>query len=156
MTKTVYFGAGWFTPAQKKSYKIAMESLKINISVDLEHSYVPLEHQYKNIRVDEHPEYLHDKEWAIATFNGDIVGIKSSDVALFTYLPLQEDIGCGVELGYAKAINKFIVVAIPDEEWGKPINLMSFGAADIFIKLSDLKKYDFTKPSFNYYEGAVY
>ena len=54
---------------------------------------VPLEHQYKGLRVDEHPELLEDKEWQIATFNGDCVGINSSDIFLCTYLPDEEDIG---------------------------------------------------------------
>ena len=47
-------------------------------------------------------------------------------------------------------------VIVPDENWGKPINLMTFGAGDNFIKLSELKDYDFNKPSFNFYGGAVY
>ncbi|KRL07961.1 nucleoside 2-deoxyribosyltransferase [Liquorilactobacillus hordei] len=156
MKRTVYFGAGWFTPKQELAYDKAMHALKNNLSVDLVHSYVPLEHQYKGIRVDLNPEYLHDLEWSNGTFNGDILGIKSTDVALFIYVPTEEDIGCGVELGYAKAINKTIIVAIPDEEWGEPINLMSFGAADSFIKLSELNKYDFTKPEYKFYEGEVY
>ena len=67
--KTIYFGAGWFTDRQNKAYKEAMEALKENPTIDLENSYVPLENQYKGIRVDEHPEYLHDKVWATATYN---------------------------------------------------------------------------------------
>lgn len=31
-----------------------------------------------------------------------------------------------------------------------------FCAGDNFIKLSELKDYDFNKPPFNFYEGAVY
>ena len=60
--KTVYFGAGWFTETQNKAYKDAMSALNANPTIDLENSYVPLQNQYKDIRVDEHPEYLHDKE----------------------------------------------------------------------------------------------
>ncbi|MFT8556519.1 MAG: nucleoside 2-deoxyribosyltransferase, partial [Liquorilactobacillus hordei] len=62
--KTYYHGAGWFTPKQEKAYDEFSKALEANLTLDSENSYVPLEHQYKNIRVDEHPEYLHDKEWA--------------------------------------------------------------------------------------------
>ena len=85
-TKTLYFGAGWFKEKQNKAYKEAMEALKQNPTVDLENSYVPLDNQYKGIRVDEHPEYLHDIEWASATYHNDLVGIKSSDIMLGVYL----------------------------------------------------------------------
>ena len=100
-TKTVYFGAGWFNETQNKAYKEAMEALKENPTVDLENSYVPLQNQYKGIRVDEHPEYLHDIEWASATYHNDLVGIKTSDIMLGVYLPDEEDVGLGMELGYA-------------------------------------------------------
>ena len=79
-TKTCYFCAGWFDENQLKAYKEAMEALKDNKTMDMEHSYVPLEHQYLGIRVDEHPEYLHNKEWATATARGDMVGIQNTDI----------------------------------------------------------------------------
>ena len=78
-TKTVYFCAGWFTDNQNKAYKNAMEAIKENPTVDVENSYVPLEHQYKGLRVDEHPELLEDREWATATYNGDRVGVSTSN-----------------------------------------------------------------------------
>ena len=46
--KTVYFCAGWFTDKQNKAYKEAMEAIKNNPTVDVENSYVPLQHQYKD------------------------------------------------------------------------------------------------------------
>ena len=155
-SKTVYFAAGWFTDKQNKAYKLAMDAIEKNPTIDRENSYVPLEHQYKGLRVDEHPELLEDKEWATATFNGDCLGIKSSDIFLCTYIPDEEDIGCGVELGLAKSLGKYIVLVIPDEDYGKPINLMSWGVADTAIKMSDLEAFDFNKPEYSFYEGAVY
>lgn len=155
-TKTVYFGAGWFNDMQTKAYDEAMTALKANPTVDLENSYVPLQNQYKDIRVDEHPEYLHDIEWASATYHNDLIGIKTSDIMLGVYLPDEEDVGLGMELGYALSRGKFILLVIPDEYYGKPINLMSWGVADNVIKMSELKDYDFNNPRFNYYEGAVY
>ena len=59
--KTVYFGAGWFSDVQNRAYKDAMDALAANPTINLKDSYIPLNNQYKGIRVDEHPEYLHDK-----------------------------------------------------------------------------------------------
>ncbi|MBB1063551.1 nucleoside 2-deoxyribosyltransferase [Limosilactobacillus fastidiosus] len=155
-TKTVYFCAGWFTDKQNKAYQNAMNAIKENPTVDVEDSYVPLDHQYKGLRVDEHPELLEDREWATATYNGDRVGVSTSDLLLAVYIPNEEDVGMGVELGMASALGKHILVVIPDEDWGKPINLMSWGIGDQFIKMSELATFDFNKPTFNFYDGAVY
>lgn len=154
--KTLYFGAGWFNDKQNKAYNDAMDALKANSTIDLKNSYVPLEHQYKGIRVDEHPEYLHDKEWSTATYRGDLVGIKANDFTLGVYLPDEEDVGLGMELGYAHSHGKFVLLVIPDEDYGKPINLMSWGVADAVIRISELKDFNFDSPSFNFYDGAVY
>lgn len=91
--KTVYFCAGWFTDKQNKAYKEAMEAIKNNPTVDVENSYVPLQHQYKDLRVDEHPELLEDREWSTATFNGDRVGVQTSDVILAIYKQHTENTG---------------------------------------------------------------
>lgn len=155
-SKTVYFCAGWFTDKQNQAYHDAMDSLKANSTIDMANSYVPLQHQYKGLRVDEHPELLEDKEWATATFNGDRVGIATSDLLLAVYVPEEEDIGMGVELGMARALGKYICVVIPDDDYGKPINLMSWGIADNFIKMSELATFDFNKPGYNFYSGSVY
>ena len=72
------------------------------------------------------------------------------------YIPEEEDVGMGVELGMARALGKYICVVIPDEDFGKPINLMSWGIADNFIKMSELATTDFNKPSYNFYAGSVY
>lgn len=61
-----------------------------------------------------------------------------------------------MEIGFAKAINKQVVVVIPDEEFGEPLNLMIWGGGTRFIRMSELADYNFNKPKFNYYEGAVY
>ena len=87
MSKTIYFCAGWFTDKQNKAYQAAMTAIKQNPTIDVENSYVPLQHQYKNIRVDEHPEYLHDKECATATFKGDCLGVTTTDATLAVYIP---------------------------------------------------------------------
>ncbi|WP_373842254.1 nucleoside 2-deoxyribosyltransferase [Limosilactobacillus sp.] len=155
-TKTVYFCAGWFTDKQNRAYRQAMQAIKDNPTIDVENSYIPLQHQYKGLRVDEHPELLQDREWATATYNGDRVGISTSDMLLAIYVPEEEDVGMGVELGMASSLGKYIMVVVPDEDFGKSINLMSWGIADNFIKLSELAKYNFNRPGFDFYNGGVY
>ena len=140
--KTVYFCAGWFNDKQNRAYQTAMKAIEGNPTVDVENSYVPLQHQYKGLRVDQHP--------------GDRIGVQTSDLVLAIYLPSAEDVGMGVELGMARALGKYNLVVIPDDEWGKPINLMTFGAADNFIKLSELASFNFNRLSFGFYDGAVY
>lgn len=154
--KTVYFGAGWFSDVQNRAYKDAMDALAANPTINLKDSYIPLNNQYKGIRVDEHPEYLHDKEWAQATYNGDLIGIRSSDIMLGVYVPDEEDVGLGMELGYAQGQGKYILLVIPDEFYGSPINLMSWGVADNIIPMSKLKDFNFNQPRFGFYDGAVY
>ena len=51
--KTFYFGAGWFNDKQNKAYNDAMNALKANKTANLNDSYVPLEKQYKVMRVYE-------------------------------------------------------------------------------------------------------
>ena len=75
---------------------------------------------------------------------------------LGVYLPDEEDVGLGMELGYALSRGKFILLVSPDEYYGKTINLMSWGVADNVIKISELKDYDFNNPRFGFYDGAVY
>lgn len=154
--KTVYFCSGWFDENQRKAYKEAMEALIENDTIDFEHSYVPLKHQYKNIRIDEHPEYLRNREWAQATARGDMIGIQNSDICLAVYLPHQEDPGMGMELGVSYRLGKYNLLVIPDEQWGEPINLMAWYAADNAIKMSELKDFDFNNLEFDFYDGSVY
>lgn len=73
-----------------------------------------------------------------------------------TNLGCYIDVGMGVELGMARVLGKYNLVVIPDEDWGKAINLMTFGVADNFIKLSELEDYDFNKFQYDFYDGGVY
>ena len=99
---------------------------------------------------------MRDREWETATYRGDLTGIKTSDIMIGVYLPDEEDVGLGMELGYALSQGKYIVLIIPDEDYGKPINLMSWGVCDIAFQLSDLKDFDFNKPRFDFYDGPAY
>lgn len=154
--KTLYFAAGWFTPAQTQAYDTALAAISQNPSLDQAQSYVPLAHPYQDLDVGKHPELLKDPVWATATYKGDLVGIKQTDLLLAVYLPQAEDVGCGVEIGYAHALGKPVVLVIPDDQFGEPINLMAWGAADLTIKLSALAAFDFGTFSAGLYPGAVY
>src|SRR5699024_11241975 len=66
-SKTVYFCAGWFTEKQNKAYSEAMKAIENNPTVDVPNSYVPLQNQYKGLRVYEQPELLENREWSITT-----------------------------------------------------------------------------------------
>ena len=75
---------------------------------------------------------------------------------LGVYVPKEEDVGLGMELGYAMSQGKYVLLVIPDELYGESINLMSWGVADNVIKMSELATFDFNRPQDNFYDGAVY
>ena len=72
------------------------------------------------------------------------------------YLPRLEDPGMAFELGVAYQLGKYKLLVVRDEQYGEPINLMSWLAADNVIKMSELKDFDFNNLEFNFYNGAVY
>lgn len=153
-TQTLYFGAGWFNDQQIEAYNAAMEALGANPTVDFGNSFVPLENQYGNqIHSD---DATRDLAWAQGTYADDLLGVKASTVMFGVYLPSEEDVGLGMELGYAKMLGKPIVLVMPDEEFGDPINLMAWGVADDFIKMSELRTYNFNQIRKRFYRGAVY
>lgn len=156
MSKTIYFGSGWFNEDQLAAYNDAYMALEQNPTVDMYNSYIPREHQYHDLEVADHPELLYDREWSTGTFRGDINGIKTSDVTVAIYLPFDEDPGLAMEIGYAHAIGKHVLMVIPDEHYGEDINLMTWGGADNVIKMSQLSNYNFNRPTFDFYEGGVY
>lgn len=153
-TQTVYFGAGWFNNKQIKAYNDAMRALGANPTIDFANSFVPLERQYGGEIHSNNP--TQDIEWAQGTYADDLLGVKTTSVMLGIYLPSEEDVGLGMELGYAKVLGKPIVLVMPDEEFGQPINLMSWGVGDDFIKMSELPTYDFNQMRKRFYRGEVY
>lgn len=153
-SKTIYFGAGWFNDKQNKAYNDALKSLGKNATVDLANSYVPYENQYgSEIHSDAATE---DKEWCQGTFADDMLGVKGSDIMIAVYLPSDEDVGLGIELGYAFQLGKPIVFITPDDEFGDAVNVMSWGVADDWIKQSEAAKYDFNNIRKRFYRGLIY
>lgn len=156
-TKTIYMACAWFNEEQTKMMNEGYKKLKANPTVDWENSYRPLEHQYAGINVEEHPEWMRRVDWQAMTFKSDISGMAGSDIGVFLYNPKSPDEGSTFECGYLYAINKPIVIVVPDEDYGKvAINLMpAIGATDI-IKLSELSTYNFNKVYQTTYKGAIY
>ncbi|MCH3904466.1 MAG: nucleoside 2-deoxyribosyltransferase [Lactobacillus sp.] len=152
--QTLYFGAGWFSNKQIKAYNDAMKALAANTTVDFANSFVPVENQFGGeIHSDNATD---DIEWAQGTYDDDLLGVKISTVMFGVYLPSEEDVGLGMELGYARQLGKPIVLAMPDDEFGDAINLMAWGVADDFIKMSELADYDFNQVRKRFYRGSVY
>lgn len=154
--KTVYFGAGWFNKDQETAYNDAYQALCQNDTVDVERSYFPRQNQFHGLEVADRPELLTDREWSTGTYRGDINGIKTRDMVLAVYLPQDEDPGLAMEIGWAAATGKHVLMVIPDEYYGEPINLMTWGGSDNVIRMSELAEYDFNTPKFDFYQGGVY
>ena len=156
-SKSLYMACAWFNDEQIAFMKAGYDKLKQNATVAWDSSYRPLDHQYKGINVEEHPEYLHDVEWSSRTFLSDVGGMNMADVGVFLFNPKSPDIGMGFEIGYFYAIHKPLIIVVPDEEYDKePINLMPALGATAVIKLSDLSNYDFNAPFQDTYTDAVY
>lgn len=152
--KTIYYGAAWFNDKQVKAYNDALRALSCNPTVDLRNSYIPVENQYGG---EVHSDAATtDLAWEQGTFGDDMLGIKQSDICLGIYLPSEEDVGLGIELGYAYAIGKPIIYVIPDDEFSDAINVMSWGVADDIIKISEIAKYNFNMIRKRFYRGKVY
>ncbi len=152
--KTIYFGAAWFDDKQVKAYNDALAALNKNKTIDLAHSYIPVENQYGNeIHSDAATTSL---DWEQGTFGDDMLGVRQTDICLGVYLPSEEDVGLGIELGYAYQLGKPIVYVIPDDEFGDQINVMSWGVADDIIKTSEVENYDFNNIRKRFYRGKVY
>ena len=118
-TKTCYFCADWFNEEQDKVYKEAMEALKENSTIDVEHSYIPREQKYLGVRIDDNPEYFRNKKMARLVSEENMKGIQNTDVYLIVYLPNQEysDVDEGLKVIYPHIIGKYNLLVIPDDQY---------------------------------------
>lgn len=157
MTRTAYIASSWFNAEQTALMNAGVAALKANKTIDLDSSYLPLSHQYKNMNTNEHPELLSDTEWQLATFNGDVQGINNTDLVIALYDPKEANSDPGVlwETGYAYAIHKAVVIVLPDDNT-IPLNLMPAIGATAVIHVKDLADYNFNFPDYDVYQGQVY
>ncbi|CAD2070796.1 nucleoside 2-deoxyribosyltransferase [Jeotgalicoccus coquinae] len=96
----------------------------------------------------EHLEHGSD-EWRDFVYNNDIKYIEWCDavVAVHDYVGEHVDPGTGFEIGYGKALNKFIVLyQEKDPVTEAPVNLMLTDSLDVYIQdIDKLAKYDFNE-----------
>lgn len=144
--KTCYFCADWFNKEQDKTYKEAYQALVENDTIDIKNSYIPREHRYLGVRVDDNPEYFRNKKMARVVSEDNMDGIKNSDVYLVVYLPNQKysDVDAGLKVIYPHIIGKYNLLVIPDDQYDNASTyLMSKDEVDNTIKISELKDFDF-------------
>ena len=70
-----YIACSWFTPEQREQLDAGLKAIEANPTVSREFSHFPLDHQYKGMDVNEHPELVHDIEWQNRTYVSDIEGM---------------------------------------------------------------------------------
>lgn len=150
-----YIGCSWFNDEQVALMNAGLKAIESNPTVSRKFSHYPLDFQYKDLNVTEHPEVMEDIEWQVQTFRSDIAGIQSSDIGIMLYNPSQIDDGIAYECGALATMNKPVVVVIPDEDT-KPLNLMIAYGVTRIIKLSELAEFDFRHITLGTYQGRVF
>ncbi|HJE97423.1 nucleoside 2-deoxyribosyltransferase [Ligilactobacillus acidipiscis] len=150
-----YIGCAWFSEEQDKLRQAGLKAIAKNPSVSRKFSHYPLDFQYKDLNVTEHPELMDDIEWQVQTFRADIAGIKGSDIGIMLFNPSDIDDGIAYECGVLATMNKPIVLVIPDDD-EKPLNLMIAHGVTRVIKLSELADFDFRHITLGTYIGKVF
>ena len=99
---------------------------------------------------------LASRDWEIATYNNDLLGLRRSDVCVFLFDEEEEDPGQAYELGYAKAMGKQCVLVTKAKVLKKPVNLMLAVSPDRIVSVDELKDFDFNNIEFEFFTGRVY
>lgn len=156
--KTAYYAGGWFNDVQCKLLSDGKKALIANSTVDFDNSYVPLEHQYKGLDVDSHPDLMQDQEWQAGTYLGDVSGISGTDLVVAFIDPDEVDPGTTFEMGYGMAIHKPVVVVIPDKRPDETteLNLMVAKGCTQVITMSELATFNFNLIPAKPYLGKVF
>lgn len=150
-----YIACSWFTPEQRAQLEQGLKAIEANPSVSREFSHFPLDHQYKGLDVNEHPELIHDVEWQNRTYVSDIEGMMGADLGIMLYNPAQIDDGVAYEMGYLRASGKQTVMVIPDDA-DEPLNLMVAIGVTCIIRMKELATFDFRHVTSGTYNGDVY
>ncbi|HIZ95740.1 MAG TPA: nucleoside 2-deoxyribosyltransferase [Candidatus Ligilactobacillus excrementavium] len=150
-----YIGCAWFSEAQDKLRQAGLKAIETNPTVSRKFSHYPLDFQYKDLNVNDHPELMGDVEWQVQTFRADIAGIKGSDIGIMLFNPGDIDDGIAYECGVLATMNKPIVLVIPDDD-ETPLNLMMAHGVTKVIKVSELADFDFRHVTLGTYMGKVF
>lgn len=155
-TQRVYFASPWFNDAQVAMMQEGKNKLENNPTIDWFNSYVPLDHQYKGLDVEHHPELMNDVEWQQGTYLGDISGIIGTDLVVALVDPDNMDEGVAFEMGYAMANNKPVVVVLPDVDDPACLNLMVAKGCTQVITMSEVSSFNFNQVPAKPYLGRVF
>lgn len=150
-----YIGCAWFNEEQDRLRQAGLAAIQKNSTISRKFSHYPLDFQYKDLNVNEHPEVMGDVEWQVQTFRADIAGIKGSDLGIMLFNPSYIDDGIAYECGVLATMNKPVVLVIPDDD-EKPLNLMMAHGVTRVIKISELAEFDFRHVTLGTYTGQVF
>ena len=108
------------------------------------------------LQQDEHLEHGSD-EWRDFVYNNDIKHVEWCDavVAVHDYEGEHVDPGTAFEIGYGKALNKFIVLYQEKDPVNEaPVNLMLTDSLDVYLQdIDKLTEYDFNEKKTNRFEN---
>ena len=136
----IYLGSPFFNDEQVERVKRVEKALAANPTVTEVFS--------PRLQQDEHLEHGSD-EWRDFVYANDIKHIEWCDavVAVHDYEGEHVDPGTAFEIGYGKALNKFILLyQEKDPVTEAPVNLMLTDSLDVYLQdIDELAKYDFNE-----------
>ena len=136
----IYLGSPFFNDEQVERVKRVEQALAANPTVTEVFS--------PRLQQDEHLEHGSD-EWRDFVYANDIKHVEWCDavVAVHDYVGEHVDPGTAFEIGYGKALNKFIVLYQEKDPVNEaPVNLMLTDSLDVYLQdIDELAKYDFNE-----------
>ena len=139
----VYLAGPFFDEKEHQDIEFARDILrKKNIDI-----FVPMEHFIED------GENLPNDVWGKRVYEMDRDAIYDCDVLLAIYHGMYSDSGTAFEVGFARALNKKIIIA--HSNYTGVASLMITNSADCNIKLCDLEQFDFNNLNNNKLEFSV-
>lgn len=147
----IYLASPFFDKEQVERVKRVEAALEKNPTVDEVFS--------PRLQQDDHLEHGSD-EWRETIYNNDIKHVEWCDavVAVHDYVGEHVDPGTAFEIGYGKALDKFIVLyQEKDPVKEAPVNLMLTDSLDAYLQdIEDLATYDFNEKTPIRYENYTH
>ena len=144
----IYLGSPFFNDEQVERVKRVEKALASNPTVTEVFS--------PRLQQDEHLEHGSD-EWRDFVYANDIKHVEWCDavVAVHDYVGEHVDPGTAFEIGYGKALNKFIVLYQEKDPVSEaPVNLMLTDSLDVYLQdIDKLAEYDFNEKKRNRFEN---
>ena len=128
----VYLAGPFFNEIERNNILLAKNLLKQK-NLDI---FVPMEHKFEN------DDKMSNEVWAKMVYELDRDEINKCDVVVSVYYGLYSDTGTAWELGFAKALNKKVIVV--HTNYDGVASLMINSSADFNLKgLESLRNFDF-------------